>query len=481
MKKRTVVAGSVVVVAVIYLGATWYIGKRTQEFTEQAVVQANERMTGVLGSEAERSGTRLELSSYQRGFFSSVVQYSLHMKDAEGKPAEIRFLDHVQHGPFPWGALKAGHFAPLLAHNNTSLVPTPFTQAWVDSQDGASPLEGHTDVAMSGNGTSVWVFKPTKIAAKDGSQIDFSGGRLKVDFSNNFRDSEATGGFERFSLEGDGSGGKVEVRDIDIGSTTHVGADDNTRSQSKATIGAIDVSRSGTDERFSFENVVVNLDSTQEGTLADTELRYDFGKMLVGDTNLGSLALGGRVTGLDIKALVALGNEYDAIVARHGGKQGDDIDLTPSEQKVLEAKAMDILASNPAVVIDPVVWKNDKGETTARLALDLTQPAQTEAPQPGVLVPEYVKKMQLALGVSRDMLVELFGQMRQEASERKELEMMGGLLYDQYVSRLQQAGLVMVDAGRASTDIVYEGNTVTVNGETMSVQDFLMRAMMLMM
>jgi len=481
VKKRTVVAGSVVVVAAIYLGATWYIGKRTQEFTEQAVAQANERMTGVLGSEAERSGTWLELSGYERGFFSSVAQYSLHMKDADGKPAEIRFLDHVQHGPFPWSALRVGHFAPLLARTDTRLVPTPFTQTWVDSQGGASPLEGHTDVALSGSGTSAWVFKPTKVTAKDGTQVDFSGGSVQVNFTSDFRNSDATGSFERFSLAGTETGGTVEVRDISVDSNTRISADDNTHSESKATIGSINVARNDADEQFSFENVVVNLESTQEGTLADTMLRYDFGRMLVGDTNLGSLTLGGRVTGLDIKALVALGNEYDAIVARHGGAQGGDIDLTPDEQKVLEAKAMDILASNPAVIIDPVVWKNEKGETTARLAVGLTQPAQAGAAQPGALMPEYVRKMQLALGVSRDMLVELFGQMRQEASERKELEMMGGLLYDQYVSRLQQAGLVKVDAGRASTDIVYENNTVTVNGETMPVQEFLMRAMTLMM
>ncbi len=485
VKKSTGIIGVVVVLGVAYIGSTWYVGKRTQEVAQEAVEQANARVVEMLGSEAERSGARLAIVDYQRGVFSSDVVYSLNAKDAKGQPVEIRLRDHVQHGPFPLGALKSGSLRPMLAHSNTVLVATPTTQAWVDSQKGESPLTASTDIGFSGNGTTVWTFRPASFDGKDGMRFDFSGGTMSMDFSNHFKDNKAKGEFGSFAATDAASGGNMRLEGIVASGSSSTAADDTISSESQATVDTILIdSGKGEDkaeEAFTLKSVAVHLNSTQVGSLLDGTLRYDFGHILVGDTDMGSVQLGGRLSKLDMKALVALGNEYDAIAARQGAASDENFALTKEDEDALQAKAMAVLASNPSIEFDPVVWKNTKGESRASLHVDLVAPADANAQAAATLVPEYIKKVALSLDVSRAMLIEMFGQLQQDAAERQQLEQMGGALFDQYVSRLQQAELVKVDGDKANTNIVYGNNAMTVNGVSMSLQDFMMRTMTLLM
>ncbi|WP_167670690.1 YdgA family protein [Allopusillimonas ginsengisoli] len=485
MKKSTGAIGVIVILGIAYVGSTWYVGKRTQEVVQDAVEQANARVVEMLGDEAARSGAQLAIIDYQRGLFSSNVVYSLNAKDAKGEPFEIRLQDHVQHGPFPLGALKAGRLQPLLAHSDTTLVATPTTQAWVDSQNGASPLTASTDIDFSGNGRSIWAFQPATFEGKDNIRFDFSGGTLSMDFSNDFKDNSAKGQFDSLIATDTPSGGSVQIKGIEASGTSRTDAQDTVTSESQATIASVLIdsgeAERQADESFTLENVVAHLNSTQAGPMLDGTLRYDFGRVLVGKTDMGSITLGGKLSQLDVKALVALGNEYDAIAAAHGAEQDEDFRLTQEDQAALQAKAMTVLASSPKIEFDPVVWKNAKGESRASLHLNLAAPSGDGAQSAGMLVPEYINKLALSLNVSRAMLIEMFGQLQQDQGERQQLEQMGGLLYDQYVSRLGQAELVKVDSDQASTDILYEDNGVVVNGKAMSVQDFMMRAMTLLM
>lgn len=484
VKKSTGVLGVVVILGVAYLGTTWYVGKRTQDVVHTAFAQANERVQGMLGKEADRSGVKMTIIEYHRGFFSSDVIYGLQAKDAQGAPLEIRLHDHIQHGPFPLGAIKAGDFRPLLAYSDTALVPTPATQAWVDSQNGASPLTAHTVIKFSRDGETVWDFKPASFKGKEGLSFAFSGGTMSMDFSNDFKDNSAQAKFDAFSAVDAQSGGKMQLTGIKASGTTRTDADSSVTSKSQALIDSIVIqgepAASTNEDAFTLKKAVIGLSSKQVGGMLDGALNYDFGNVLIGKTDMGSVVLGARLSQLDVKALVALGNEYDAIMAKQQDKQAEPV-LSAQDQQVLQTKAMALLASSPKFEFDPVVWKNAKGETRAALHIDFTAPAHPDAAPTGSLVPEYLQKIALSLSVSRPMMVEMFGQLQQDQSQREQLEQAGGLLYDQYVSRLTQAGLIKVDKDNAKTNIVYENNSFDVNGQQVSVQDFMMRFMVLLM
>ncbi|MGB3289385.1 MAG: YdgA family protein [Burkholderiaceae bacterium] len=472
MKKSTGLIGVVVVLGAAYLGATWYVGKEAQKTIEDAVVQANERLAQYLGPDADT--VKVGIADYQRRFFSSDVLYTVTMKDPDGKLVDLSMRDHLQHGPFPLGALQEGHLAPLLAYSRAELVATPATQAWVGSQKGASPLTVNTRVGFGGSGNSVWTFRPTELV-EDGSTLSFSGGTINVDFSKNFKAGSAAGQFDSFSLADAQAGENLSIKNIRVDSSTEVAEGDVMRAQSSATVDSFTMTEAGNDA-LAVEKLAVKLDNVQTGDMLDGSLRYDFGRVAVGPMDLGSLSLGVRASRLDLAALTALAKEYDAIQAKRGGDD-QDLVLTDDEERVLLEKLKAVLAGNPSVAVDELLWKNADGQSKASLLVDLTRPTDDDKASADVLLSQALKQVRLDFSLAKPMIIRAFGQAQADPQQRMQMEMMGTMIYDQYMARLQRAGLVKVEGDTTAASLLYENNSVTVNGQAMSVTEFMQRVL----
>lgn len=479
MKKSTGVVGVVVVLGAAYLGATWYVGKQAQTTVERAVAQANERFAKVLGTDLGGSELKLGISDYQRRFFSSDVTYALSLKDEDGKPVELILRDHMQHGPFPLDALRAGDFKPMLAYSQSQLVASPATQKWFDSQKGASPMQIATHIGFGGTGKSVWTFAPVEVVEGE-DKISFSGGTIDVKFSNDFNDNTATGRFDAFSLNNQQTGNNLTIKNIQANSVTTSSAQTDIKTQSSATIDSLVIGN--VDEgAVTIDKLSVNVDSQQKDKLLDGSVRYDFGRLAVDNIDLGSLAVGGKVQQLDVTALTSLAAEYDAIAAKHGVSDDDELVLTEAEEAVLRQKLMAVLASNPVVAIDPLVWKNAKGESHAALQVNLASPGNAQEQRVDVLLAEILKRVKFDLALSKPMFIQAFGQAQGDPQQKQQMEMLGAMVYDQYMARLVEVGLVTVDGDTAAAAILYENNQVNLNGKAMSVAELMQRAMSVMM
>lgn len=474
MKKSTGVVGVIVVLGAAYLGTTWYVGKQAQKTIERVVAQANERFAKVLGTELGGSSLTLNINDYQRRFFSSDVTYAFSLKDEDGKPIELILRDHLQHGPFPVDALRVGDFMPMLAYSQSQLVPSPSTQKWFDSQNGQSPLHIDTRIGFAGTGKSVWTFSPTELVEGE-DKISFSGGTIDVNFSNDFNDSTSTGRFDSFALLNEQTGKGLTINNFTGNSVATSNGDSDVKTQGGATIDSMVMGDAG-DRAVTIEKLSVNLESQQKDKLLDGTVRYDFGRVVVGDKDVGSLSIGGSAQKVDVDALTALAAEYDAIQAEQNVSDDEELVLTDAQEAVLREKLMDVLASNPAVAIDHLVWKNAKGESRAALALDLAKPSNPQEQQVDVLLAEMLKRVKFDLTLSRSMFV-----LAAMQALGDEAEMMAAMIYDQYMGRLDQTGLVKVDGDTAATAILYENNQVELNGQTMSVAEFMQRAMSMMM
>lgn len=475
MKKSTGVIGVVVVLGAAYLGATWYVGKEAQKTIEQAVAQANTRLARYLGSDTE-GGVKIGIADYQRRFFSSDVVYTVHMKDPDGKPVDLALHDHLQHGPFPLGALQTGYVAPLLAYSRARLAATPATQAWMDSQKGESPLNVETRVGFGGSGHSVWTFSPTELV-EDGDALSFSGGTIGIDFSKDFNSSSAAGQFDSFSLANAQTGESLRIENIRLDSKTDIGDENSMQVHSSATVDTLTMDNAKDDEAVAIEKLAFKLDNVQTGDILDGALSYDFGRIAVGPMDLGSLSLGARASRLNVAALAALAAEYDAIQARHGGQDDQDLVLSDDEERALREKLMAVLAGDPSVAIDRLVWKNADGQSKASLRIDLTRPAEADEKNADMLLTQALKQVQLDFSLLKPMFIGVFGQAQADPQQRLQMEMMGAMIYDQYMARLQGAGLVRVDGDTAASSVVYENNGVTVNGQAMSVTEFMQRVL----
>ncbi len=478
MKKSSGVIGAVVILGVAYLGTTWYVGKEAQTTIERVVTQANERLVKLLGPDLSGSGLKIEINNYQRHFFSSDVTYTIHLKDEDGKPIDLKLQDHLQHGPFPLAALRSGEFRPMLAHSRAQLIASPASQKWFDSQQGKSPLTVETEVGFGGSGKSVWTFAPTELA--EGSEkLSFSGGSINMDFSNDFNDNTAAGQFASLSLVNPERGQNFTLKNIKGHSTTTLGGQNEVTTQSTATIDALAIGEAA--EAVTIEELTINLESRQKDKLLDGSLRYDFGRLMVGGIDLGSISVGGKTRQLDVAALAALASEYDAIQAKRGSADDQELTLTQEEETLLHKRGMAVLASSPSLSIDPLIWKNDKGESRALLQVDFVSPANGQSQPADVLLAEILKRVELDLTVSRPMFLQAFTQAQGDDQQKQQMEMLGALIYDQYVARLRDAGLVKVDGDAAAAKVLYENNSIDVNGQAMPVSEFMQRAMSVLM
>ncbi|UYO94866.1 YdgA family protein [Pollutimonas sp. M17] len=473
MKKSTGVIGVVVVLGAAYLGATWYVGKEARKTIEEAVAQANTRLARYLGPDAD--GVKIGIADYQRRFFSSDVVYTVSLKDPDGKPVDLALHDHLQHGPFPLGALQEGHLAPLLAYSRARLAATPATQAWIDSQKGGSPLTVDTRVGFGGSGHSVWTFSPTELI-EDGDTLNFSGGTVDIDFSKNFNSGSAAGQFDAFSLANAQTGESLHIKNIRLDSKTDVADGNKMHVQSSATVDTLTMDKAG-DEAVAIEKLTVKLDNVQAGDMLDGSLHYDFGRVAVGPVDLGSLSLGVRANRLDLAALAALAKEYDAIQARHGGQGDQDLMLSDEEEQALREKLMAVLASDPSVAIEQLLWKNDDGQSKASLQVDFTRPADAGQGDADVLLAQALKQVRLDFSLAKPMFIRVFGQAQADPQQRLQMEMMGAMIYDQYMARLRDAGLVQVDGDTTAASVLYENDSVTVNGQAMSAAEFMQRVL----
>lgn len=477
MKKSAKLLTAIVVLGAAYTAASWYVGKEAQTTIERLVERANDRLVEALGVNLPESGVRVAISEYKRHVFSSDVVYTLQMKNSQGAPVEYLLSDHLQHGPFPLDALKSGHLAPLMALSHAQMIPSTATQKWFDSLQGQSPVVATTQVKFSGEGSSVWQLKPLDV--KDGGDsLKFSGGVVNATLSNNFQDSVVKGLFETLEYASVSSGDSLQVHGIALNSTTTIAGEPSVAKSSSQAVAEQFTLASGDGAPVQLNKVAISLDSEQRNNSLEGALQYSFGGIQVGGADFGSLTAGFKGSNLDVQALTDLVVTYDRIKAQHNLGSDDELVLTEDDSVQLRNKLWAVLDSQPTVSIDPFVWKNDKGESTLNLKINLTRPSGPEASDDAaLLLPQIIKRLDLNLAIAKPMFIQTLSQVQAVQGGNGNAAMMGAMLFDMYAGRLARAGLATQADGKLSTGIRYENNSVEVNGKTMSVPEFIQHAL----
>lgn len=470
MKKSAVIAGSIVLVAVAYTGAAWYVGMEAEKTIRAAVERANGRIVKTLGPDPGSVGATIAIDDYRRGLFSSDARYTVVLQDGTDR-TEFAMQDHMQHGPFPWALVSQGSFTPQLAYSRSQLVDTESVKRWFDAARGAMPLTADTRIGFGGRGVTQWEFAPLEGALED-DRLSFSGGHVQVSLSNDFRDSDAEGEFASLVLGGSADEGAVHMKDIRFDATTRTATDETVRVESRLQAATLSVEGMA-EENLTIEQATVSLDSTQSGELLDAALRYDFQRILLGDIDLGSMSLGGKVARLNFEAFSALAAEYDAIEREHGVGPGEDFELTAEDESRLLARVRPMLASNPELAVEPVVWRNEKGETSLALTAALQPLPETEAIDPDYVLDGMVEELRLQVSLSRPMLLQAISRSAGSEDAGGQLEMLAAMMFDAYVDRLEQEGLLRREGDLALADIVYREGQVDVNGRSMSLDEFM--------
>lgn len=473
MKKTSGIAAAVLIIAAAYSGSSWYLGKQAQTVIQDAVENANQRLTAIFGNQAGEIQASVRIDHYDRGIFTSLADYTLELRDKNGQSLDIRLEDTLDHGPFPWSQLRQGSLVPLIAYSQARMIESPSTRAWVQSQkDGQSPLTIQTRVDFGGAGRSEWLFHPATITRADGV-VSFSGGSIVMQLGNHLNDAMVKGQFAGLAVSGREPGQNLQVSgvSIDAQSTSATAGKVSTRSQ-------VNIARFVTDDPDVDGDIVVadtrmGFTSEQSGDLVDADARYDFGAIDVGTIKLGSVSLGAGIERVDLAALSALANEYDAMLARH--QEPDLASLNADEQKQLNQRLLAVLATGPRLRIDPLLWKNDKGQSVASLHVSLQKPDAVHDDSLDALLMQAIGQTELNITLSRAMIVQAAGQMQSNPDDARDVQEFVGTLFDDYMAGLQETGLVTVDGDQARVAITYADQNVQVNGQSMPVDQFMQR------
>ncbi|MBV6271474.1 YdgA family protein [Alcaligenaceae bacterium CGII-47] len=467
MKSRFYIAFGVILALVLaYAGASWYAGKQAQDQIELALEQANLQLGAAWPVGQERPTLRVQ--AYQRGWFSSSIEYAFAYKDDAGHDQELRLHDDLQHGPFPWRGVRAGEFSPMLADSQVRLLPTEALQAWFDTQQGASPLQIDTQVSFSGVAHSMWQFHPAKFL-REGEQFDFSGGQIDVVFNQRQRTSETRGAFDSLVWEDAANGERGEFKNITFeGRNAFVGEEDF-QIHNQAQIGQITVTQPD-QPTLTLADMQVKLDASRTGALLDSTLAYGFGGIHVDETDLGQLQAGARVEHIDMVAFRALMAAWEQV----NPDDADDASLSLAAQALLQGKIKAVLAASPSVTIEPLKWKNSQGESQAMLAVHF-MPASADAASDediGTLLERSLRQVHLKLNVSKAMLLQLIGQL-DTGDDAERTRALLSMLFDHYTAGMQRAGLIEIRDGIANLDVSYQAGEVVLGDAKMSVEAFI--------
>jgi len=470
MKNLKIGLVALAALVVLYAAAAWVVGMRAQSMLERIVQENNQRAARMFDGKLGRAG-QATIRDYQRGVFSSRLRYTINLQglvtglgldNAPQTEESVEFQLDLQHGPFPWELLRHGEFAPQMMYGQVRLLPTPLTQPWFDVA-GEDALRLQARIGFAEDGSADLIIAPI-VFKQDDDEVRFSGGQLHFIIANRFADSQATGGFAALDVLEDGYD-VVRIRDMTITGRSHQG-DEAMQSESHLEAASIDFDLPEVGA-VRIEKFGIDVAVEQAAALVDYSVRYRLGGTQFNGRQTGAFDLGFSAKQVDLPSLLALLQTLEAAA------QGDgDVDTD-----ALQTQVRSLLKAQPTIAIDPVLWRTDKGESRVALTADLFASDDEDYVMFEDFGLQYVREANLTMDVSRAMALQVAG--FTEEKENPLTQAMFGMLFDQYVSRLQSVGLVRVDGDQVHLNARYlgEDESVELNGTRMSLGEFAMLLM----
>ncbi|WP_269495238.1 YdgA family protein [Castellaniella sp. S9] len=459
-----ILAGTVIALAGLYAGASWYAGREAQARIEQLVEQAN------LGLAAQWPVTQpqpvLRIDEYRRGWFSSRIRYTLAYQDADGHARGLHFQDALAHGPLPWAALRMGDWRPAIAYSRLVLAPGDTGGAWFDGvENRGAPLAIDTRIAFDGKVHAVWRLAAAQVRGQ-AVQVGFSAGRMTVDYDPATRASVASGALDHLALIMPDTGERLRLEGLSIQGDSASSGEDDGRTSHRLRIQRLALDRPD-QPAVEAHGIEVGLDAARTGALVDGRLAYALDQLRVGELDMGRLEFQASAQHVDAGAFQALQQTWEDIAAA-----GDpDAGLDPADRAALLERLRPVLAAAPSVAIDALRWRNAQGQSQASLAVDFTPPGEGGDTDLGAFLERAIRQLRLNLEVSKAMLVETARRVNPGDADRTAA--LASMLFDGVTGRLARAGLVRVEDGAARLELAYSAGRVTLNGQAMPVADFL--------
>ncbi|CNI05533.1 putative GTP-binding protein YdgA [Yersinia frederiksenii] len=478
MKKSLVAVSVIVVLGAAWTGASWYTGKLIEQRMGELVNNANGQIRTLL----PKAGVKLAYTDYQRGLFRSQVRYVLQADSSvAGEKAlkdgdEVAFIETIDHGPFPLAQLKKFNLIPSMASVHTELANTPALKKLFEVTKGKSPFTADSRISYGGDTSSAITFIPIDYQ-QNTTTMKFSGAQIDADVSRDMRDVKMSGTSDSLVFTSKNQWDQLEqftLQGLALKSDSNVGKFDLSIGDQQLGIKqmsfSIDGKETATLVGFNLNTQLGETDKDLNG-----KLTYTLDALKIQDNDFGSGKLVFTFDHLDGQGLKQFTNAYNQQVMK-AFQAGENLDPDVYQQQMADmliANIPSLLKGNPTMSIAPLSWKNAKGESTFTLNIALTDPAQAKASDEPLLA-QSVKKVDAALTIPMPMATEMTTQAaRLQGYSPEEAQKLAQQQVQGIAAMGQMFKLTTTKDDVISSTIQYADNQVNLNGQKMSLQEFV--------
>jgi uncharacterized protein YdgA (DUF945 family) len=481
MKKSLVAVSVIVVLGAAWTGVSWYTGKMIEQHMAEVATNANSQIQ----SSFPKAGVNVSYQDYHRGLFSSQVRIILK-PDAAAAAAgtsalktgdEISFIETIDHGPFPAAQLKKFNLIPSMASVHSELENTATLKPLFDVTKGKSLVTADTRVSYNGDSSSAINFIPVDYD-KNNSKLQFGGADINVAVDKELTKMKLDAKSDSIAITSQNQFGqqeKVTLNGFSLDSDTNQGASKVGIGDQNLTIKQVAVNVDGKDAA-SLDNFKLVSKFSEEGTNIKGQQDYTIDALKIQNSDFGSGKLTVKIDKLDAAALKAFSDSYNQ-QSQQLLSQAGDIDPAVYQQQATELLAANLpllLKGNPSISIDPLSWKNSKGESTFTLQLDLKDPAAgSQAQSEDQLISQLVSKLDAKLNIPLAMATELTTQTAKiEGYTGDDAEKLAKQQVQGLAAMGQMFKITTLKDDAISSSFHYADNQVDLNGQKMTLQEF---------
>lgn len=450
MKATHKIVAGVALLAAVYTGSAWYLGKKAEAEIYSQVEQLNAAVATHLAVNLEESQAKLRVVSYDRHWFSAKINYELVVQDAEQKH-QILFQDHLRHGPLPLTALGQGqgHWRPMLAYSELTLLPTDTVQTWFEAAQNQAPLVAKTVIGLDGATQSQLDFAPLDYSDAAGNKLTATAAQAQIQYQSKKEQLRVQADLPSLSwLEGED---KTQIQLLGTTLESNLSGFSSAQ-QASARIQSTQLRMDwGQSTQVVVDNLKMISDYALHNELLDSAVQYDLGQIYIDDHDLGQVVLAVDVKRLDYQVLNALSQHPDL-------EQMDEEAIRPYAQK--------LLAHRPEVNLNQLTLSNPAGTSELVLRMHLAPTALDEDVSAGIDLAHYVESLQMQLQTSRSMIQGYF-------AEESILSSLADMLLARSAEQLQEVGLVEYDgdALRFALQFDAQSNQLLLNQKPITAEE----------
>ncbi len=434
MSKKIIVALGLV--AMSYIGATWFFGVKTEETYGKTIEQMNEQLAGLALPEGTK--VTIVLDSYTRHFFSSDALLKVNITTQGSETPGFEYKEHISHGPLPVSGLIRGELMPVLARAQGVLAESQVSQQWFEEIEakGGLPLTSVTRIGFNARGKSqIKVLMLNELAEL--TPID-----IELNYDLLAHNLEIKGYIAQLHLA------KKMARqyETDIKNMAWQLQITGYGGETPKTTLAIKFDQLAVDKKLMLNNFEFNASEQVKEGLSSFKASHKIEKILLGEADLGTSYSSLKADNLNITALTKIATDQ-------------------AEQRDVAA----FLVPKPSFSVGPNVWESSSGrfvlEADANFILDKKAKGDLIT-----LLGKFTPKAHLKLSLSRDLVEDLLKKQNEFHQYSAVVDMS---FFDDYVAKLQEDELVVWDGKTVSVDFALDNEQVTYNKETMGFEDFI--------